>query len=190
VNRAGLDDLVDCVMAATQVFALHEPTQARTASLPKDLARDVFADASIESAAGIGPWPLATMDQSERTAVNVVRLVEVLVEPCGGQPGDLLERPGFGEQMGRARDHLEPGRSGQFSASFLVGRQHPRVSVADDEQRRDPHPTQHVAGEIRPPPRDTTARTDSSRASASNAAAAPTTGRSGTPRDPVRTPPA
>src|SRR6266545_550772 len=73
---------------------------------------------------------------------------EVAREPLGGPPGDLLQRAGFGKQVGGMRYHPQLAGRRQRGGGLLVELDHDRVPLAHDEQRRCPYLGQGAAGEI------------------------------------------
>jgi len=60
--------------------------------------------------------------------------LQVLGEPALGQPGDLLQRPGFFKQVRRACNDLETSSTAEFLHGLAVELDDHRVECSDDQQ--------------------------------------------------------
>ena len=99
---------------------------------------------------------------------------QILTEPVGCQPLDLLERAGFLEQVRRARDDFEPRDRPHPALRFFIQFDDGLVVAADDQERRRLDGASASPARSGRPPRDTTAAEISGRSAAAiNAAAAP-----------------
>ena len=74
--------------------------------------------------------------------------LQVLGEPALGQPGDLLQRPGFLEQVRRACNDLQASLTAEFLHGLAVELDDHRVECSDDQQGGLADQTQVPVGEV------------------------------------------